>query len=545
MDIDSRHLIDELKDNIGKRDSIKAGIVLSYLEQVDMDVRKKLISLLEDGDPEFTIPLLTGLIQKNSSLAINLPEIRSVLISKSLEQPEFLLKTIRDRIEPRDFFINISAEARVEGAPQALMEILANELDQDVIREALKGLGTLAYPGATNAVSEFLYSNTKPLILEAVKTLGRIGAPTAVQRLAEKMGADHQVDILILDVFSQIQDQTSLNKLNQAVSSHFAHLRNYAKTKLIRIGPKAVPMLGDNLFFDDPDLQIHTLNILGAIGDPSALVPIRKLLNREPADANVRFAAYETLGQLPLEKGAYILARGLIDKEEHVCVAAASAIDRNLNEVLVAGVKNMVRERDHDAVKTVRAIISAQAGHLFTALIDAPIFQEMAIGYLSRNCSPDQRSFFQSLLQKYGHSDLAEQVVRETVADEKRPVAAAVDDSKMILNIYKNTLYEMGFEPVLFEFPRKALEWIRENKPAIVFTDLNMPDMTGIDLISGIREFYSKAQLPIIMVTTQNEIQDNEDARKAGVNEITFKPFSKESLASVSKMHVQAAKEGS
>lgn len=534
MDVDPRHLVEELKDNVEKSDLIKARIVLSYLGMADKDTQKKLINLLELGNADFTIPLLAELIQKDRFLTTNLPEVRGVLIAKSLEQPDFLLKTIMDKVQPRELFINIASEARVDGAAAILVDILANELDEKVIKEAITGLGILGFPGATNAVSEFLYSNSKPLILEAIKTLGRIGTPTAMQRLAEKMGTDHQLDILILDVFSQIQDQTSLNKLNQTIASHYAHLRNYAKAKLVRIGPKAVPMLGENLFFDDPDLQIHTLNVLGGIGDASALVPIRKLLAQEPSDANVRFAAYETLGQLPLDKGSYILARGLTDSEEHVCVAAASAIDRNLNEVLVAGVKNMVKQRDHDALKTVRAIISSQAKNLFIALIENSAFQKMAISYLAKNSAPDQRSFFQSLLQKYGYMHLAENLVPEEPKARKRPVAVAVDDSKMILNIYKSTLYEVGFEPVLFEFPSKALEWIKSNKPEIVFTDLNMPDMTGIDLIAGIREIYDREELPIIMVTTQNETQDNEDARKAGVNDITFKPFSKQSLGEVS-----------
>ncbi|MFN2341985.1 MAG: response regulator, partial [Desulfonatronovibrio sp.] len=90
----------------------------------------------------------------------------------------------------------------------------------------------------------------------------------------------------------------------------------------------------------------------------------------------------------------------------------------------------------------------------------------------------------------------------------------------------------------LFEFPRKALEWLKSNKPEIVFTDLNMPDMTGIDLIGGIRQIYTIKQLPIVMVTTQNETQDNEDARKAGVNDIAFKPFSKQSLEEVSGKYI-------
>ncbi len=61
------------------------------------------------------------------------------------------------------------------------------------------------------------------------------------------MGHDTHLDLLILDIFSQIQDTLSLQKLNETLSSHYAHLRNYAKNKLVRIGSKAVPFLVENL----------------------------------------------------------------------------------------------------------------------------------------------------------------------------------------------------------------------------------------------------------------------------------------------------------
>jgi CheY-like chemotaxis protein len=77
----------------------------------------------------------------------------------------------------------------------------------------------------------------------------------------------------------------------------------------------------------------------------------------------------------------------------------------------------------------------------------------------------------------------------------------------------------------LFEFPASDLEWLEKEKPDIVFTDLNMPEITGIDLTRGIRRKYSAKELPIVMVTTQSDIQDYEAAREAGINRILFKPF--------------------
>jgi CheY-like chemotaxis protein len=114
----------------------------------------------------------------------------------------------------------------------------------------------------------------------------------------------------------------------------------------------------------------------------------------------------------------------------------------------------------------------------------------------------------------------------------------------MILSIYKNTLHELGFEPVLFEFPASALEWLETNTPAMVLTDLNMPDITGIELTRRIRELFPKETLPVLMVTTQNEMTDHKAALEAGVNAIVNKPFTAESLMQAMEPHLQSASQG-
>ncbi len=63
-----------------------------------------------------------------------------------------------------------------------------------------------------------------------------------------------------------------------------------------------------------------------------------------------------------------------------------------------------------------------------------------------------------------------------------------------------------------------------------MLTDLNMPEMSGIDLTKKIRALYLAESLPVIMVTTQSDVQDHEAATEAGVNDILIKPFNAESL---------------
>ncbi|MDO4766647.1 MAG: response regulator [Pseudomonadota bacterium] len=530
---DSAHILTEIRDNIVKRDAIKAQLVLDYLENVDQAVREQVIEAFASAPPDFAVPILAAFAEKRTALAAGLPLVREVLAIKILAMPELVPRALRAPQTPgRQTIIGLAGELRLEGVAPDLIEVLLSATDVDDIRQCIDVLGDIGDPQATNSLSDFLYSGNRTLIISAIKALGKIGTPTAMLRLAERMGTDNQLDLLILDIFARVQDSTALDKLNEAIRSHFAHLRTYAKKALTAIGPKAVPLLTGNLLFDDPDLQIHTLNVLGDIGDPAAIAPIRKLLHNQPGNANVRFAAYEALGLLPLEKGAYILTHGLADPVEHVCIAAAKAIDRNFTPIMAAGIKNLTSGQDEDSRRILKTAIDAQASHIFLTLIAEERMRPVALTYLAQ-AHQDVREFFRGVLQKNGHAELARELLKSADDARVRKRVCAVDDSRMILNIYKTTLYELGFEPVLFEFPASALEWLETEQPEILLTDLNMPDINGIDLCRAVRKNFSKEQLPVIMITTQNEANDNRAALEAGINDIMYKPFTKDTLSAM------------
>ena len=533
------HLLTEIKSNIASKDPIKARLVLAYLENVDRSLREQVLGAFRAADPDFAVPILARFISEHRDLATGLPLVREIMAMKILAQPDLIAKALRDPQTPfRRMYISMAGELRLESAVGDLVDALLAASDVEEINQIIETLGEIGDPAAINSLSDFLYSGNRTLIISATRALGKIGTPTAMLRLSERMGTDNQLDLLILDIFAKVQDSISLDKLNEAMRSHYAHLRTYAKKTLVAIGPKAVPLLTENLLFDDADLRVHTLNVLGDIGDPAAISPIRKLLHNHPESANVRFAAYEALGLLPLDRGAYVLTQGLSDPVEHVCIAAAKAIDRNFNEIMAAGIKNLASERDEDAHRIIKTVISAQARNIFLSLMSEENFQPMAVGYLSK-AHQDIRDFFYVVLKEEGYSDLA---LKLLAPEEKKTVArkriCAVDDSRMILNIYKSTLHELGFEPVLFEFPASALEWLENEKPDLVLTDLNMPDITGIDLARAIRRTFSKEELPVVMVTTQNEVNDNRAALDAGVNDILHKPFTAESLRAVIAKHI-------
>ncbi len=531
--VNAQDLISELQFDIKTRDKLKAHLVLKHLDQVDPSTRKVALLHLHRAEPDFTISVLVGLLADCDHEESVWSMFRETLFAKALESPEAVLSLMRREVRPnhRMILAELLGELRQDSAVSTLMAILHEEQDEQVLRSVIQALGQIGDPSATTSISEYLYSPSAELIIAAIGALGQLATPTAIQRLTEKLGADPDLDIIILDVLASTQMPEALEQLNNCLSSQHAHVRNAAKRHLTEIGAKAVPFLIDNLRHDDPDLLIHSLNLLGEIGDDSAIAPIRKLLHNEPADANVRFAAYEALGRLPVHKGAITLAQGLEDPVENVRAAAAQAIDFNYNTILAAGVKNMIRSEDQDQRPISRTVIDAQCDNIFLDLVDDPEFRQFALDYLSHKAHSDIRQHFIDLLQSNALVELAAQIGQENNEQAPGLKVFAVDDSKMILNIYRSALHQIGCEPILFANPEDAVAKVREIEPDFIFTDLNMPEMSGVDLIRAVRQWFDKQKLPIVMVTTQNECSDNEAALQAGVNQIINKPFTAETLA--------------
>lgn len=534
MEIDREDYLNELRDNIKSRDVIKARIILDHVAQMDEDVQVRVLFELSRAEDDFAIPLLARMLQMADQMQIPAEQIRKVVDKKIEEFPFALLSVIQDDaiIDKREY-IRMAGEVQSNESVPVILNLLSKSDDMEFNEICIEALGKIGNPKVINDVSDYLYSGKRQLTITAINALSNMATPEAIERLAERMGTDAEFDRMILEAFARVRDHKSLQMLNKMLLSHNAYQRNFCIDKLTQIGSKAIPVVVENLSSKNSDLLIHTLNILGNIGDLEAAQPIRKLLFNEPKDANVRFAAYEALGKLPLQKGSYVLTAGLSDPEKQVHIAAARALERNLDPTVIAGIKNLLRGSDAECYDIVVAFIDAEAENTFNALIKHDVFRDQAMDYLQHEAHPDIKDFYIKILIKLGENTLVEKLGAKvtTAVKTEKPLVYAVDDSRMILKIYKSTLHTLEYPAELFEFPETALQQIKERKPGLVITDLNMPVMNGVQLTKEIRKLYDKETLPILMVTTQQDLQDREAAFNAGINGIVYKPFTKESLA--------------
>ena len=88
---------------------------------------------------------------------------------------------------------------------------------------------------------------------------------------------------------------------------------------------------------------------------------------------------------------------------------------------------------------------------------------------------------------------------------------------------------------VSFTEPERALQWCAENVPDLVLVDFMMPRMNGVEFISAFRKIPSCVDIPILMITANDETAVRYDALEAGANDFLIKPVDKVEFLARSK----------
>src|SRR3954464_3773140 len=80
-----------------------------------------------------------------------------------------------------------------------------------------------------------------------------------------------------------------------------------------------------------------------------------------------------------------------------------------------------------------------------------------------------------------------------------------VDDERTLARAVKAFLAEAGYEAEVAEDGESALALVQTLRPDVVFTDVRLPGMSGIDLLRRIREF--DPAIPVIIMTAYGTIE--------------------------------------
>ncbi|HUO59122.1 MAG TPA: response regulator transcription factor [Candidatus Acidoferrales bacterium] len=113
------------------------------------------------------------------------------------------------------------------------------------------------------------------------------------------------------------------------------------------------------------------------------------------------------------------------------------------------------------------------------------------------------------------------------MVENTRRNVLVVDDESQITRVLRTTLASHGYTVRTAGDGDEALEIMRAWTPDLVITDLNMPNMPGLELCRRIR---AKSQVPMIVLSVRGEEKTKVEALDAGADDYVTKPFNMNEL---------------
>ena len=100
----------------------------------------------------------------------------------------------------------------------------------------------------------------------------------------------------------------------------------------------------------------------------------------------------------------------------------------------------------------------------------------------------------------------------------------AVDDSALILRMLERVLGKQYFV-YAFADENRALELLRKKAPALIILDIDMPGLSGFDMLEMIRQMDHLKNVPVIFLTSNNDKNYVVKAVASGANDYVIKPI--------------------
>ena len=122
-----------------------------------------------------------------------------------------------------------------------------------------------------------------------------------------------------------------------------------------------------------------------------------------------------------------------------------------------------------------------------------------------------------------------------------------VDDSLSMRSVIKKTIKVSGFKVgAYFEAAdgKEALKILADAWVDLVLTDINMPNMNGLELITKMHEDQILRSIPVVMVTTEGSEKSIQTSMEMGAKGYIKKPFQPEDIKRVLNSIMGEAEDG-
>jgi CheY-like chemotaxis protein len=113
--------------------------------------------------------------------------------------------------------------------------------------------------------------------------------------------------------------------------------------------------------------------------------------------------------------------------------------------------------------------------------------------------------------------------------------ALIVEDSQAAADSLKQILSLLDIEAQIALGPRPAMTALKDLIPDVVFLDINMPGVTGFDVLGYLQREPRLQNVPVIFVSSEDQTETQSRARESGAKAFVLKPASLESIEAALK----------
>ncbi len=110
-----------------------------------------------------------------------------------------------------------------------------------------------------------------------------------------------------------------------------------------------------------------------------------------------------------------------------------------------------------------------------------------------------------------------------------RPTVMIIDDSPLVLKQFQHWATSLGYAVVVSQTSETALSIIMQTKPSVIFIDINMPGLSGFELVRQIRQRPQISATPLVILTGEQKLSNKWRAQWSGCDFLT-KPLSADAV---------------
>lgn len=117
-------------------------------------------------------------------------------------------------------------------------------------------------------------------------------------------------------------------------------------------------------------------------------------------------------------------------------------------------------------------------------------------------------------------------VLRSGVEMDNKKKILIVEDNELNMKLFHDLLEVHGYETLQTKDGREALQLAREHRPDLILMDIQLPEVSGLEVTKWIKEDDRLKAIPVIAVTAFAMKGDEEKIREGGCEAYIAKPIS-------------------